>query len=530
MVNNLLINRIVSFLFVGFLLVPSVSLLFSEQDDISLTEKRKLAELPKINSSYRSVIEYPKNFGVFFEDHFGFRNQIIRLHNCICCKIFRSSPSRFVIAGEGSWYFLNMDGSLFDYLGHIHFEEITLHKMKNLLMDRKEWLNSIGGEYLFLPIPNKEMVYEEFLPDILQQNRGKSKYDQIISFLGKSNDFPNYIDVKKLMLEHKNEQQMYFKTDSHWNSIGAFVLYCEIIRRLQQWFPDMICLQKTAVQEWVPGGSGDLADLMNVAGKLTELVPKLPVILRCNPFEESIMEEIREISEYRDIAEYRLPVKTGCDTAKYKAIIFHDSFGDALKPYLTQHFKEVIYIHYMNFNAAKKIIEMERPDVVIDLRVARNIEKALRRDPELEQLVVRDKFNEMREVLFDLNFAADQKGVRDSSAISRQKGDTGFISTHGSSVSFSPGFEGKQVLPEKMAVRLDIDSEKAMNLLCCYKSGTVKGRKGKQCQIRKLVAGSNEIFLRVLTPDKNGVFFLFPPKKRVKGKYHIRRVVAKREV
>ncbi len=494
--NKMLVNRVVSFLFVGMLFLPSVSLLFSEQDDVSLTEKRRLAKLPELNFSYKSIMNYPKEFGEFFEDHFGFRNHIIALHNYIYCKLFRVSPTKLVVAGKNGWYFLNMDGAVSDYLGRIRYGERTLNQVKNLLIDRKEWLDSIGGKYLFLPVPNKEMVYEEFLPDILQKNKGKSKYDQIISFLDKSKEFSDYIDVKKLMLEHKDGQNIYHKTDSHWNNLGAFVLYCEIIRRLQLWFPDIVRLQETAVQKWIPGGSGDLTDLMNVAGKITEFVPELPVILKCSPVEEHTMEEIRDLPEYRNLSQHRIPVKTGCTTGKYKAVVFHDSFGNALKPYLTQHFKEVIYIHHIDFEIAKKLIEMERPDVVLDLRVARNIGKALRQDPELEQLVLKNKFDSLGEIFLDLYPAADKKGLFENSAINKQKKDS-------APVSFPINFEKEQGLPEKIAVRLDIASDQAMDIVCCYGSGKMQGHTGKQCQLRTLGVGNNEIFLRILSPDNN---------------------------
>lgn len=96
---------------------------------------------------------------------------------------------------------------------------------------------------------------------------------------------------------------------------------------------------------------------------------------------------VKELSEYKDLKTQWLPVTNECEQQEYTAMLIHDSFGTPLRAYLSQHFRKITYIHYMNFEDAKPLVVSERPDVVIDLRVARNLEKALRPDPELENML-----------------------------------------------------------------------------------------------------------------------------------------------
>ncbi len=525
MSSRLIINKVVSFLFLIVLFIPLFFLIVTKQNYISKTEKRRLASFPELTFSYKSIKEYPKKFAVFFEDHFGFRSTIIGLHNYVYCKVLGISPSRAVIAGKKGWYYLNVDGAVSDYLGRVHYENLTLARMENVLEDRKEWLDMQGIKYLFLPVPNKEMIYGEFLPDILVKNKGENKYDQIVSFLGKSN-FSDYIDSQKVLLKHKKDEKLYFQTDSHWNAIGAFIFYQELIRRLQQWFPEMEPLEEVRVQRWRPGGSGDLAVFMNVYGKLTESVPEMPAVLHCHPSREQRMKEMKNILKYRDIPDRKLPVKSGCDSMKRKVIVIHDSFGNRLKPYLNQSFKEVIYVHYLSFAVAKELIKQERPDVVIDIRVARNIEKALVLDHDLEQLVLGHKFPKLNDIVY-LYALKKQRDIGDG----RKKGrGEQSLSDTDDSVRFPLVFEGSSL--EKMALKLSITSKEDMAVRCCYTSNhnAGKGDSVRQCQMRNLKTGDNQLFIRVLNPSNHGVFWVTPKKEEMRGKYVIRKMIAKREV
>ncbi len=68
--------------------------------------------------------------------------------------------------------------------------------------------------------------------------------------------------------------------------------------------------------------------------------------------------------------------KSECKNAELRAIVFHDSFGVALEPFLSEHFKEVIYfwnILSINILSQKKLIEDFQPDVVIEERVERGL-------------------------------------------------------------------------------------------------------------------------------------------------------------
>jgi hypothetical protein len=125
---------------------------------------------------------------------------------------------------------------------------------------------------------------------------------------------------------------------------------------------------------------------------VTEKAPDLNIKQTCETKSLTRINYLQELPQYKDLPTSRLPVKGGCKNGKYKVLFIHDSFGRFLHPYFQEQFETTIFVNHFNFEQAKALIEHERPDIVIDQRVGRNLEKAVRPDPELEQMLSQSKF------------------------------------------------------------------------------------------------------------------------------------------
>jgi hypothetical protein len=67
-----------------------------------------------------------------------------------------------------------------------------------------------------------------------------------------------------------------------------------------------------------------------------------------------------------------------CRSAGLKAVVFQDSFGPALVPYLSEHFSRSAYIwDYPNHMVMNAAITSEHPDIVIEERVERHLKPML---------------------------------------------------------------------------------------------------------------------------------------------------------
>ena len=518
----------VSILFVLCLIMPLIVSLIQKDVEMSASEKRKLAKFPEISSSSESLSKFPDEFEAYYDDHFGFRSRIVRLHNYTLSKVFGVSPTPMVVIGSDNWYFLNADGSISDFIGRFPYSNVTLEKFSRLLQDRKKWLNAMGSQYIFMPVPNKETVYPEKLPLRIRKNRGATKYDQILGYLKNDEQFQDFIDTQELLLDRKRQARVFLQTDSHWNHEGTYQVYLELMNRLQYWLPDLVPLKQKKEKDWIENFSGDLTILMNLKGLITEKAPDTNIVQECEPIEPRIMAELKEIPYYSDMAGNRLPVISGCEEKKYKAIFIHDSFGKFLRPYLSQQFKEIIFINYMNFEKAKRLIAMEKPDIVIDQRAARNIQRALRPDPELEQMILKNRFAELTEDIVSSDGAEIFSTVmeKENVVVKRLKSSMVFeFKEKNSRISFKSDYPSNH--SEPAAIRIDVDSSQNSTIRFCYTPETPNLHAQSQCSKREVEKGNNQIFLRVVKPEKHGSLEMtaeFP------GRYVLNSIVVRREV
>ncbi len=522
-VNHLLLPL----LFILFISLPmSISFLSADQS-VSQTEKRKLAKLTDLEFSLTSLEKFPAVFDNYIGDHFGFRDRIVRAHNYLLVKLFGVSPTGLVILGTSDWYFFTADAAIKDYLGNRQLGPRKLESIYYLLQDRKYWLNSIGSEYIFLPIPNKEMIYDEYLPAQIRKHRGLSIYQRILSYLREKNTFQDYIDVEQVMLSRKDEMQLFLRTDSHWNHDGSFLTYQQIIDKVKQWYPDIHPLEKSSERKMIRDFSGDLTILMNLRGLITEDAPDVVVDNECRTREEKRMETILEIPQYRDLARHRLPVQGGCSEQKYTAVVLHDSFGRFLKPYLSQQFETVTYINSLSFEDAKTIIEREKPDVVIDQRVARNVLKSLKSDGELAQLVLGDRFEDLPETVTNLDSTHIRQTIKIKGAGNISEYGTGVkVELENGDSAVALGINKSDGSPAPDIFKIDMSSSQDTSVILCYQQETDTVAATPQCTRRDLVQGQNFLFFRVFNPKEKGTLVINPV---MPGQYLFNSIVVKKE-
>jgi hypothetical protein len=186
-----------------------------------------------------------------------------------------------------------------------------------------------------------------------------SRLDQLLDRL-RTNTTIEVLDVRPTLREKKVAGPLYFRTDTHWNEEGAFLSYLELARALRRHFPaltieDPGSFERTLIHR--PGG--DLARFLGLQGDLTEdavhLLPRTP----------RRMQTVEEHGEFegRDI-HFRERLLTRCEGAEIpRAVVFRDSFSEAMVPFLAEHLGRAVYVWSLDFDTA--LIEREQPSVVV---------------------------------------------------------------------------------------------------------------------------------------------------------------------
>lgn len=140
-----------------------------------------------------------------------------------------------VLLGKENWLFYKTQNDgypIYDYMGINQFTETQLKAIAdNLIAIRDYFEKEKGVLFVAATIPNKEIVYEEYMPDTIARVNTVSRGEQLAAYIQANTDL-RYVYPKQAFLEQKEEYPLYYKTDTHWNHIGAFVGVQEIFKEL----------------------------------------------------------------------------------------------------------------------------------------------------------------------------------------------------------------------------------------------------------------------------------------------------------
>jgi len=352
---------------------PLVSTITRESKSVSEMEQRKLAMLPELKLDIKSLIRYPLNFQTFFNDNFGFRNDLVRIHNYLMVFLLKTSPDSHFIIGRDGWIFDNWQDSVDYYRGIKPFSREQLDTWRQVLENRKNQLARIGIKYLVVVVPNKHTIYPEFFPRSLNRVSGISRLDQLLQYLGDDSGV-TVLDLRGPLLRAKDKGLLYGTSYSHWNDLGAFSAYQEIIRKLSIWFPQLHALPiKSFETHTVIEKGGDVARILGLEDFMRE---EMPVLTLRHPLEKK--PGVLDRYWLNRLAGRGWPVvleTTGSQLPS--AVIFHDSFvNDFMRELLSEHFRRAVFVGQtgkwvMRFDL--DFIKTEPPDVVIEMFVERRL-------------------------------------------------------------------------------------------------------------------------------------------------------------
>jgi alginate O-acetyltransferase complex protein AlgJ len=343
-------------------------------------EKRRLADWPKWPNSFSQVNQYPAKFEKAVDDRFWGRNIFISFRSNLLYQFFKSSPDRkFVLIGKEGFLFLNKVpnqnmNAINAYRGSSPMPPDIIQRWRNRIGERQTQFSKMIGKkvkYYWIEYPNKASVYPQLLPSWIDKV-GPSHYDQIRDeiMLPLKNKV-KFIDTRAFLITQAVENQIYDKTDSHFNNLGAFLTSQFVLRHVfadfpnQKFSPSQI---QTNTLKWTEESGGDLASIIGMKHSLYELRPNMTVIPTFK-FYRLTSSELPEDTVWQGL--YAFHSK---NPNKLKALMIFDSFGAKQFKYYAPHFSQFYAIFWGEANKKnlKKIFETFKPDVVIDQRVVRN--------------------------------------------------------------------------------------------------------------------------------------------------------------
>ena len=231
-----------------------------------------------------------------------------------------------------------------DKLESIHQQIIMLNQT----------LKGRGITLIVAVIPNKETIYSNKVPGGIKKLNDRSRLDLFLELFNEP-DSPIVLDLRPPLKQARDDHQLYYKTDTHWNAYGAYVAYREILNRASQVYPD---LRPYSLDEFefveTPPETHDLSRIMGA-----EFL-KEPIIIVQPKFQSTaFFERIPPLSD--------ISLSWNESRQERKLLVYHDSFGVALNAFLQYSFSEAIYVNNSAYECPSTALWIDTftPDVVV---------------------------------------------------------------------------------------------------------------------------------------------------------------------
>ncbi|MEI0532102.1 hypothetical protein R4I97_11130 [Brachyspira pilosicoli] len=346
-------------IFFSFLILPTIIYnVFGNYFDKSNYENRVLASKPIIDINHLDV--YPKLYEKYFDDNIPFRNKLVQLKNIIDIKIFQNIISDKILLGKDSWLFYK-DGNLMEkYIGldSEFFTDEELITIKNNLIYFRDELKKRNIDFIFMICPDKTFIYEEKIPHYVRRKTNINYVDKFVDYMNRNTDL-KIVYPKEELLKYKNKYQLYYKYDTHWNKLGGYIGYCEIMKKINmnpEHLDNLIVSNSAKI-------SGDLAIMINFIKQYND----------DNDY------NINYPINYKLIKATNIPHQytymESDSTNSNKLLVFGDSYTGAMFDYIASSFYKFTFLHVSEFNFNHVL--NENPDIVIFEIVSRELKNGL---------------------------------------------------------------------------------------------------------------------------------------------------------
>ena len=345
-------------------LVPFFGMLFYNSENAGAAEQRTLAEFPKLIEEGTINLSFGSEFEDWFADHFAFRSELVNANSVLREKIFSTSSEDDVIIGKNGWLFYTE--TLEDFLGEEVLTEGQIEKLATVIRLERDFACEKGAGYVFAVAPNKNSIYPEMMPGIYGSAGKSSLLDRVNAAVSEAG--VTVCDLKKALTAAKNEGQLYYKGDSHWNLLGSSVAYEALCKAI---------FSETEVEITVNSPSAENLSDGEREDDLLKMLHPLAATMEEKFSADNVSENYKTVGRMKSVddAVIRTTCETGCDT---KVLMFRDSFGRALIKPFSNTFSAVTYVRGTPFNIYDNTDENT---VVIREIVERNIEKLLETAP-----------------------------------------------------------------------------------------------------------------------------------------------------
>ena len=237
MKKNILKKYPTFFVFSAIVILFTVIDIINSPKEFSELENRNLSQIPILSLESYIDTSFSSDYEKYINDQFFLRDKWIDLKSRIE-YLLGKRENNDIIFGKENYLFKK-------------FTTFNDEMLKNNLNSIITFTNNYNKEVDFFIIPNSYAIYDELTPRYLPLVEQLSLINSINSYLSlKSNDHINTINVAEELLKNKDDY-IYYKTDHHWTSYGAYLAYLAYMDYLGLEIVDINNLEKITINNFL---------------------------------------------------------------------------------------------------------------------------------------------------------------------------------------------------------------------------------------------------------------------------------------
>jgi len=336
-------DKIITFLFIGYLFSFAIVHIILPDMEISNTERRKLSMFPRFEFTGNYITKVDK----YLLDHFPFRDHLRSIKAVYNYNILNKLDNNGIFLKDNKIYKSNYPTnkkSINNFIDHVN-------KLSNLL--------SSNNKVYMMIIPDKNYYLEEEL--FLHIN-----YDYIYNELNKTG--LTNIDIRDIL-----NIDDYYLTDTHWKQENISKVVKVLSENMNFKYED-IKYKKNKYNDFYGVYYGESA-LKRDPEVLTYLTSNIFDNVSVKYLENENLNELYNTSKLDGLDSYEvfldgasafIEISNPNAKTNKELVIFRDSFGSSLTPLLVNYYKKITVIdnRYISSIVFKDLIKFDKQDVL----------------------------------------------------------------------------------------------------------------------------------------------------------------------
>ena len=321
--------------FIGLFLVANAA---TPSREFSEMENRNLEQMPKLSVDSLLSGQFMKDFETYTTDQFVGRDFWVQL------KTFADSAGG---KKEENGVFHGKQGMLLEDIAVP--EEKALQENLDAMKTYQEQYSDLNMHVLL--VPNAAEIQSDRLPAFAVTADQSALLAQVQEELGTGFD---WIDAGSTLENHKDEE-IYYHTDNHWTTLGAWYVFQDAAESLGISSDSMISMEPCGVSRDFTGSLSSMSgyetgykepvyiylpegDAPQVVVNYVEEQKKT-----ASRYDSSRLEGRDKYGVFRGGNQPRRDIKTTADSTR-RLLIFKDSYANCFIPFLTPYFREILVV------------------------------------------------------------------------------------------------------------------------------------------------------------------------------------------